>query len=56
MTSTPSTATIDYNPETIPVEEAKRLSASEIKIEIAEEEDAYEIVAAPVQTYPPTNL
>lgn len=30
--------------QTMPVDEAKRLAASEIKIELAEEKDAYEIV------------
>lgn len=42
---------ITYNPETAPVEEAKRLFASEIKIEIAEEQDAHKIVTT--QTTPP---
>lgn len=36
--------TTEYNPETNPVDEAKRLLASEIKIEIAEEENAHKIV------------
>lgn len=44
MTSTSTVATAVYNPETNPVEEAKRLLASEINIEIAEERDALKIV------------
>jgi hypothetical protein len=44
--------TTTYNPETVPVEESKRLLASEIKIEIASEQDAHKIV---LLTNPLTN-
>jgi hypothetical protein len=57
MTMTPNStvAPTAYNPETIPVEEAKRLSAPEIKIEIAEEKDAHKIVASqPTSTQRPS--
>jgi len=44
--------TTTYDPETAPVEEAKRLLASEIKIEIADEQDADKIV---ITRSPPTH-
>lgn len=44
MNSRATAIVAEYNPETNPVEEAKRLLASEIKIEIAVEKDAHKIV------------
>ncbi|KAF3039468.1 hypothetical protein E8E11_006931 [Didymella keratinophila] len=47
---------ITYNPETAPVEEAKRLFASEIKIEIAEEQDAHKIAEGLFVCYPDSSI
>lgn len=55
MTPATTAVTVGYNPETTPVDEAKRLLASEIKLEIAEEQDAHKIVTSqPTPT--PNNL
>ncbi|KAL1645072.1 hypothetical protein SLS61_008505 [Didymella pomorum] len=48
--------TTTYNPETVPVEESKRLLASEIKIEIASEQDAHKIAEGLFVCYPDSSI